>query len=155
MRSNKPLNILLVEDNYDHAELIQRLFQSYLVPNILQHVVDGEQAIAYLNREGKYADGSLYPYPDLILLDLKLPKQDGFQVLKYIKDSVQHRHIVVVVLTSSNDPQDVLRAYQIHVNSYLVKPFRLDEFQDTLRYLGFYWLKHNVFAKPPTNCVEK
>lgn len=143
----EPIHVLLVEDNPDHAELLRRLFQSYLVKNTFNCVEDGEQALAYLNRVGKYADETRYPYPDLVLLDLRLPKVDGFQVLETIKSSPQHRHVVVVVLTSSCDERDVQRAYQAYANSYLVKPFHPDEMMDILRYVGLYWLKWNVYAK--------
>ena len=151
MKSQEPINILLVEDNPDHAELLRRLFQSYLVKNVFCHVEDGEQAIAYLNREGKYADAQRYPYPHLILLDLRLPRVDGFQVLEHIKTSPRHRHLVVVILTSSRDERDIRRAYQAYANSYLVKPFNPSEMMDVLRYLGLYWLKWNVYAAPSSN----
>jgi len=151
LKSQEPINILLVEDNPDHAELLRRLFQSYLVKNVFCHVEDGEQAIAYLNREGKYADAQRYPYPHLILLDLRLPRVDGFQVLEHIKTSPRHRHLVVVILTSSRDERDIRRAYQAYANSYLVKPFNPSEMMDVLRYLGLYWLKWNVYAAPSSN----
>lgn len=144
---HEPIHILLVEDNPDHAELLRRLFQSYLVKNTFNHVENGEQALAYLNHQGEYADEARYPYPDLILLDLRLPKVDGFQVLEHIKSSPKHRHLVVVILTSSRDEQDVQRAYQAYANSYLVKPLHPDEMMDVLRYLGLYWLKWNVYAR--------
>ncbi len=147
MERQKPIHVLLVEDNPDHAELLRRLFRSYLVSNVFCQVEDGEQALAYLNREGKYADDDRYPYPDLILLDLRLPKVDGFQVLEQVKSSPKHRHLVVVILTSSRNEQDVQRAYQLYANSYLVKPYRMEEFTDILRYVGLYWLKWNVYAK--------
>lgn len=147
MSHQEPVHILLVEDNPDHAELLRRLFQSYLVKNTFHHVEDGEQALFYLNRTGKYADETQYPYPDLVLLDLRLPKVDGFQVLEQIKSSPQHRHLVVVILTSSQDERDVQRAYQAYANSYLVKPFHPDDLMDVLRYVGLYWLKWNVYAK--------
>jgi len=149
MRPQTPIHILLIEDNPDHAELLNRLFQSYLVKTTFNHVEDGEQALAYLNREGIYVDAKRYPYPDLILLDLQLPKVDGFQVLEQIKSSPKHRHLVVVILTSSSDELDIQRAYQTYANSYLVKPFDPRDMMDILRYLGFYWLKWNVYAKPP------
>jgi CheY-like chemotaxis protein len=151
LKSQEPINILLVEDNPDHAELLRRLFQSYLVKNVFCHVEDGEQAIAYLYREGKYADAQRYPYPHLILLDLRLPRVDGFQVLEHIKTSPLHRHLVVVILTSSRDERDIRRAYQAYANSYLVKPFNPSEMMDVLRYLGLYWLKWNVYAAPSSN----
>jgi len=151
LRSQEPIKILLVEDNPDHAELLRRLFESYLVKNIFCHVEDGEQAIAYLNREGKYADDLRYPYPNIILLDLRLPKVDGFQVLEHIKTSSRHRHLVVVILTSSREERDIQRAYQAYANSYLVKPINPNEMMDVLRYLGLYWLKWNVYASPVPN----
>ncbi|MFN3307710.1 MAG: response regulator [Anaerolineales bacterium] len=147
MKSQEPIRILLVEDNPDHAELLRRLFQSYLVRNVFCQVEDGEQALAYLNRKGEYADEARYPYPDLLLLDLRLPKVDGFQVLEQVKSSPKHRHLVVVILTSSRDEQDVQRAYQLYANSYLVKPYRMEELMDILRYVGLYWLKWNVYAR--------
>lgn len=147
MSYHEPIHILLVEDNPDHAELLRRLFASYLVKNVFCHVEDGEQALAYLNREENYADEARYPYPDLILLDLRLPKVDGFEVLEQIKSSPKHRHIVVVILTSSQEDQDIQRAYQAYANSYLVKPFHPNEFMDVLRYVGLYWLRWNMYAR--------
>ena len=137
------LVILLIEDNPAHAELIRRNFETHRIANRLYHVTDGEMALEYLFRRGAYADPERSPRPHLILLDLRLPKIDGLEVLKVIKTSQELRPIPVVILTTSEAEQDVLRAYQQHANSYLVKPVDFHQFTELMEELGFYWLAWN------------
>lgn len=137
--------ILLIEDNPAHAELITRNFDAHRIANRLYHVADGEAALNYLFRSGAYADPARSPRPHLILLDLRLPKVDGLEVLKAIKAAPELRAIPVVVLTTSGGEQDVMRAYQQHVNSYLVKPVDFDQFTQLMEGLGFYWLAWNYY----------
>lgn len=141
--TGEPLIILLVEDNLDHAELVTRNLEEGLVTNRLIHVEDGEAALDYLNRRGKYDDPLLYPMPHLILLDLRLPKVDGLDVLKAIKQDPHLRTIAVVILTTSSAERDVARAYEHYANSYLTKPVDFAQFGQMLKDLGFYWLAWN------------
>ncbi len=140
---NKPLTILFVEDNPDHAELVMRSLEDHQVANRIFHVADGEAALDYLFRRGAYADPVNSPRPHVILLDLRLPKVDGLQVLEEMKRSDGLERIPVVVLTTSHADQDVGRAYEHHVNSYLVKPLDFERFSKMIEDLGFYWLRWN------------
>lgn len=139
-----PLVILLVEDNEDHAEVVRRSFRSHQVANDIRHVIDGRAALDYLLRRGEYHDPQKSPRPHVILLDLRLPKVDGLEVLKEIKENPKLRRIPVVVLTSSQGETDVAMAYDHHANSYLVKPLDFKKFTELMRDLGFYWLGYNV-----------
>ncbi len=139
----QPLNILLVEDNVDHTELIKRSLEGHRIPNRLYHVPDGEKALDYLNRRGKYSDPEKSPMPHLVLLDLRLPRMDGLEVLKEMKSSETLKRIPVVVLTSSSAEMDIAQAYRNHANSYVVKPVDFAKFDELLDDLGFYWLAWN------------
>jgi CheY-like chemotaxis protein len=141
--SGHPIVILLVEDNLAHAELVKRNFEVHQVANRLYHVTDGEAALDYLFRRGRYADPEQSPRPHLILLDLRLPRIDGLEVLKTIKASQDLRPIPIVILTTSGSEQDVVRAYQYYANSYLVKPVEFAQFTALMEELGFYWLVQN------------
>jgi len=137
------VQILLVEDDPDHAELIIRGLQDNGVANRIHHVSDGETALDYLFQRGEYADAETSPRPHLVLLDLRLPKIDGLEVLREIKADEGLRRIPVVVLTSSAAESDIAGASDNYVNSYLVKPVEFDEFRRMMRDLGFYWLVWN------------
>lgn len=142
----KSAEVLLVEDDETHATLIMRCFGRLDVNNI-HWVSDGEEAMDYLLQRGKHEDRSKSPRPDLILLDLRLPKRDGHEVLKDIKNSDDLRTIPVVILTTSKNEYDVKKAYLNHANSYLVKPLGFDKFQQMTEDLGFYWLQWNQSCK--------
>lgn len=142
MKGN-PAVILLVEDDEAHAMLTMRALENAKLANEIHWVVDGEDAMNYLFHRGKYADNGKSPRPDLILLDLRLPKLDGHEVLKEIKKSDDLKHIPVVVLTTSESEGDMIQAYSNYVNSYLVKPIDFGEFSEMVRELGFYWLMWN------------
>jgi CheY-like chemotaxis protein len=139
----EPLQILLVEDDDDHAEVVSRALAGHLVVNRIHRVADGEAALDYVFRRGSYADPELTPTPGVILLDLRLPRVDGLEVLETIKNSVATRHIPVVVLTSSEAERDMVSAYQHYANSYLVKPVDFSKFTGMMQALGFYWLAWN------------
>ncbi|MFQ3682028.1 response regulator [Roseiflexus sp.] len=140
------LKVLLVEDNDDHAELIRRTLGEEQRAAHIIHVSDGESALDYLHRRGAWIEPDQSPRPHLILLDLRLPRIDGHDVLKSIKQSADLRRIPVVILTTSSAERDVIRAYDAHANSYLVKPFGFEEFRDLMRDVGVYWLTHNTVA---------
>lgn len=139
----QPLTILFVEDNPDHAELVMRSLEDHQVANRIHHVADGEAALDYLFRRGDFSDPDTSPRPHMILLDLRLPKVDGLQVLAEMKSTRGLERIPVVVLTTSHADQDVGRAYEHHVNSYLVKPLDFERFSKMIDDLGFYWLRWN------------
>lgn len=143
--NGQPLTILHVEDNSDHAQLIARSLRKNRVANEIHHVVDGEEALDYLFLRGKYTNREVAPRPEIILLDLRLPKVDGLEVLRTIKTTDALSTIPVVILTSSEAEKDVARAYEYHANSYLVKPVGFERFSDLMQQLGFYWLAWNRY----------
>ena len=137
------VNILLVEDNPDHAELVIRSFENHEIPNTIHQAHNGEEALDYLFHRGQYSDPLTAPRPNVILLDLRLPRISGLEVLKEIKHDEDLRKIPVVILTTSEAEQDIARAYEYHANSYLVKPVNFDKFSNLMEELGFYWLAWN------------
>ncbi|HXF86641.1 MAG TPA: response regulator [Anaerolineales bacterium] len=140
----EPLLVMLVEDNVDHAELIMRTLEEHRIANKVQHFLDGQSALDYLFRRGEYADPEKSPRPHVILLDLRLPRVDGIDVLRAIKESDEIKSLPVVILTTSEAEKDVARAYYNHANSYLVKPVGFEEFKQLMDDLGFYWLGWNT-----------
>lgn len=132
--------ILLAEDDRNDVMLIQRAFSKSRILNPLVCVENGEQVLAYLKGEGEYADRSRYPLPLMLLLDLKLPRLSGHEVLQWLRDQPTLKRLPVIVLTSSREPADINRAYEMGANSYLVKPVVFEEFTTLLRQLQLYWL---------------
>lgn len=140
----KVSTILLVEDDLNDLLLAERAFRKANLANAaLQHVADGDAAVSYLAGEGKYADRNLYPLPALILLDLKLPRRSGLEVLSWMRDQPRLNRLPVVMLTSSKEELDITRAYDAGANSYLVKPFGFDALVDIVNALNQYWLRLN------------
>ncbi len=132
-----PAEILLVEDNPGDARLTREAFKDCKLLNALHHVEDGVEAMAFLRREGPYATR---PRPDLILLDLNLPGKDGRAVLAEIKRDEQLKHIPVIILTTLDDEQDVLKAYQLQANCFITKPIALARFIEVVRSIEEFWL---------------
>jgi len=132
-----PINILLVEDNEPDVVLTREAFKEAKISNALYVVEDGVEALAFLRRQGKHADA---PRPDLILLDLNLPRKDGRAVLQEIKSDPALASIPVVILTTSNDEKDVVRAYTSHANCYIVKPIDFLQFLSVVRTIEGFWL---------------
>ncbi len=143
--NGRPFTILLVEDNPAHAELVMRSFEDHQVANNIIHLSDGETALEYLFQRGLYSSERESPRPHVILLDLRLPRVDGLDVLKEIKSSDELRSIPVVILTTSEAERDATRAYEHHANSFVVKPLDFASFTNLIKELGFYWLKWNYF----------
>lgn len=139
---NKFIQILLVEDNPDDVELTIHALKRNNIVNPIMVVRDGQEAVDYLFYKGKYAH-SAHELPNVILLDLKLPKVDGIEVLQKIKGDRKLKLIPVVVLTSSKEESDVIKSYDLGVNSYIRKPVDFDQFVDTVKQIGFYWLLIN------------
>ena len=145
MEESEPLKILFVEDNDDHAELVMRSMEEHRVANHIFRVSDGEEALDFLFERGEYADEEV-ARPHVVLLDLRLPKVDGLEVLERIKQDEKLRKMPVVVLTTSEKESDIAKAYDLNANAYLVKPVDFEKFVDLMRDLGFFWLAWN---KPP------
>lgn len=138
-----PLVLLLVEDNPAHAEMVMRSFEKHRVSNLIKHVEDGQAGLDYLFRQGKYQDEEKYPFPHCVLLDLRLPKVDGLEVLRQIKTDDALKRMPVVILTTSAAEKDVAMAYEYHANSYLVKPMGFDKFESLMSEMGYYWFAWN------------
>jgi chemotaxis family two-component system response regulator Rcp1 len=132
-----PLEVLLVEDSPGDVRLTREAFRDAKVHIKLHVASDGTKAMAFLNREGEYANA---PRPDLILLDLNLPKKDGRQVLEEIKESLVLKSIPVVILTTSSSEADILKSYMLHANCYITKPVGLDGFLKVVRSIDNFWL---------------
>jgi two-component system response regulator len=135
--------ILLVEDNPEDVEITLRAFQKYHLTNKIHVVRDGEEALECLFSTGRYAERSLCSNTRLILLDLKLPKVDGIEVLQRCKSDPRTKNIPVVVLTSSREERDLIDSYNLGVNSYVVKPVDFRQFTEAIRQLGLYWMLMN------------
>lgn len=137
------LTFLLVEDDDNHAHLVMRSLKKARVQNQVFRVCDGAAGLAFLRRQGEYSDK---PHPDVVLLDLKLPKLNGHEVLAAIKSDKTLKTIPVVVMTTSNAESDRAKAYEHHANSYVVKPLDFDRFRDLVKDLCLYW---GVWNEPP------
>ena len=135
--------ILLVEDNADDEVLTLRALNKHKIANRIDVVRDGAEALDYLFAKGAYASRDPLDLPQVILLDLKLPKVDGLEVLRQIRSDARTRMLPVVVLTSSKEEQDMIQAYSIGVNSYVRKPVDFNQFVDAIGQLGLYWLVLN------------
>ncbi len=139
----EPLKLLLVEDNDAHAEMVKRSFEQHKVSNEIYHVDDGQKALDYIFHEGEYTDEEKYPRPHCILLDLRLPKVDGLEVLRRIKGDESTRRTPVVILTTSSADKDIAQSYEYNANSYVVKPMDFTKFELLMKDLGYYWLAWN------------
>jgi CheY-like chemotaxis protein len=137
MERGRPIEILLVEDNPADVRLIREAFKDGKVANVLHTVEDGVEAMAYLRRENTYATATR---PDLILLDLNLPRKDGREVLAEIKADGNLKRIPVVILTSSKAEEDVFKTYNLHANAYVAKPVFLEQFIEAVRSIEHFWL---------------
>ena len=136
--------ILLVEDNPDDVELTQHALRAGKLCNSIHVARDGEEALDFLFCRGPYANRSFDRPVQLVLLDLKLPKVDGLEVLRTLKNDPRTRRIPVIILTSSREEKDLITGYDLGANSYVQKPVDFDEFRDAVRQLGLYWLVVNI-----------
>jgi two-component system, response regulator len=152
MNESSSVEILLVEDNPQDLELAQRALRKANLTNRIQIARDGEEALQYIFCEGPHAARDITSGPQLILLDLKLPKVSGLEVLSRIKADPRVRMIPIVVLTSSKEQSDVVESYRLGVNSYIVKPVDFESFAKAVQELGFYWLLLN---QPLPNSVNR
>jgi CheY-like chemotaxis protein len=140
----KPVEILLVEDNEGDVGLVEEVFEESKMRNKLHVAEDGEEAIQFLQKKGKFKD---VPRPDIILLDLNLPKKDGREVLADIKSDDDFKRIPVVILTTSHAEEDIIKMYDLHANSYITKPVDFDQFIKVIRTIEDFWLE--VVKLPP------
>ena len=136
----KEVTILIVEDEPGHRLLIRKNLENHGVKNAVAEVEDGQEALDYVYGEGKYSDRETYPAPDLILLDVKMPKVDGFEVLQRLKSDPNTKHIPVVMLTSSSRDEEIARGYEYGANAYITKPVDFAEFSEKLRNIRIFWV---------------
>jgi two-component system, chemotaxis family, response regulator Rcp1 len=144
MPNMEPIEILLVEDNPGDARLAFEALKESKIHNNLNHVVDGVEAMRFLRREGEYADAA---QPDLILLDLNMPRKDGREVLAEVKADPEFKLIPVVVLTTSAAERDLVKSYDLHANAYVVKPIDLNQFIDVVQAIEIFWF--SIVKLPP------
>lgn len=144
--SNNEIEILLVEDNVHDAELTIRSLKKINLANNLVHVQDGEEALDFIFGKGRFAGRNTQQRPKVVLLDIKMPKVDGIEVLRQIKANPLTKSIPVVVMTSSREEQDIITSYELGVNSYVVKPVNFETFAKAVADLGLYWL---IINQPP------
>jgi two-component system, response regulator len=138
-----PIDILLVEDNPDDVDLTLYALKRNNLANSVHIVRDGEEALDFLFCRGRYTERQFNDPPKVVLLDLKLPKVDGLEVLRTVKSDKRTKAVPVVVMTSSKEQRDMVEGYHLGVNSYIQKPVDFDEFRDLIKQLGFYWLVVN------------
>ncbi|SRR5579862_7628989 len=141
----KSEHILLAKDNEDYALLLQRAIETANIDANLQIVRDGQEAIDYLTGAEPYADRTRHPFPKLVLLDLKMPRMDGFEVLSAVRQRLGFTRLPVIVLTNSDNPADIKRAYELGATSYFQKPDSLEGLDEMIHVLHAYWLKFNHF----------
>jgi CheY-like chemotaxis protein len=132
-------SVLLVEDDLNDIFLVKRAFKMACIQNPLQVATDGEEAINYLRGDGKYADREAYPLPKLIVMDIKMPRRTGFEVLEWVKSDGLLRRIPIVIVSSSEDPEDINRAYELGANAYMIKPVDYREVEHLFNSITHYW----------------
>jgi CheY-like chemotaxis protein len=140
-------HILLAKDNEDYALLFQHALKTARIEANLQIVRDGKEAVDYLTGAEPYADRTKHPFPKLVLLDLKMPRMDGFEVLSVVRQRLGFTRLPVIVLTHSDNPEDIKRAYELGATSYFRKPATLEGLDEMIHVLHAYWLKFNHFPE--------
>lgn len=147
IRSNVPVRIVVADDDADDRMMIKDAFDESKLGNPVDFVEDGIQLMEYLKREGKYASLAGQPYPGFILLDLNMPRKDGRTVLKEIKESTELHRIPIIILTTSKAEEDIIKTYNLGVNSFICKPVSFDKLVDIVKTVGHYWIE--IVALPP------
>jgi two-component system response regulator len=141
--SNQVVDILLVEDRTEDAELAMMALKKYNLVNTIEWVKDGEEALEFIFAEGRYSSRNILDKPKIILLDLKMPKIDGLEVLKKVRGDDRVKFIPIVILTTSKEEQDVLNAYDLNVNAYMLKPIEFNGFVEAIKTVGLFWVLLN------------
>ena len=148
---NTAYTILLVEDDENDAMLVRMAFEKNNIPNPIQWVRDGQEAVAYLNGDGVYADRAQYPFPEVLLLDLKMPRMTGLELLAWIQEHPDFKIIPTIIMTSSKQELDIEKAYRLGANTYMTKPISFDELASMVKLTHDYWAM-SVKPKPkPSN----
>jgi len=150
--------ILLVEDRDDDVYLVRRALSQAGVRNPFFVVPNGEEALAYIDGLGKYSNRDEFPLPDIMLLDLKMPRMDGYEVLRVVRSRAEFKALRIIVLTSSEDLQDVNKAYELGANSFLVKPLEFENYAAMMRTLCSFWLHYSrdpIVARPADAALQK
>jgi len=146
--TTQPFTILHVEDDPNDVLLVNRAVQKSNASMVVRSVTDGDQALAYLSGRESFGDRQEYPIPQLVLLDLKMPRKSGLEVLAWIRQQPNLKRMVVVIFTSSKHDQDINHAYDLGANSYLVKPVGFDALQETMKQVNHYWGQLNQMPLP-------
>ncbi len=140
-KGSKPITILMADDDQDDCLLVKEAFSENNFEDEIRFVADGEDLMDYLYRRGKFAEPASAPLPDLILLDLNMPRKDGREALREIKSSRDFRHIPIIVLTTSHEQDDIIRSYRVGANSFITKPSSFEELLTLVEHLGRYWIE--------------
>ncbi len=146
-KSTQPIRIVVADDDADDRLMIKDAFEESKLGNPVDFVEDGVELMEYLNRQGKWTHLTNQPFPGFILLDLNMPRKDGRTALKEIKESVEHHRIPIVILTTSKAEEDIIRTYNLGVNSFICKPVSFDKLVDIVKTVGHYWIE--IVALPP------
>jgi CheY-like chemotaxis protein len=141
IKSAGKISILIADDDADDRELIRAAFEENSTQYYINFVENGEELLHYLNRNGHYADETLHPFPQIILLDLNMPKKDGREALRELKSNNAFKSIPVIILTTSMEEKDILRSYELGVNSFIIKPVTYSDLVEFTRVLGQYWFE--------------
>ncbi|TWX73620.1 response regulator [Colwellia sp. C1TZA3] len=147
MENLKPISALMVEDNIDHAELMMDAFNDFNIKNTIAHVMDGEQAIAYLRNETPYEDKLKFTRPDIIFLDIRMPRQGGIATLKIIKADDDLCGIPVVMISTSKTAPEIKECYRLGASGYITKPLQFDDFSNKMKELNYYWVLTSELPK--------
>lgn len=137
--SKKPIVVLIAEDDKNDILAIKRAWRKHNITNQLHIVREGEECLDYLNRRGKYSEPSTAPWPGVLLLDIKMPRMDGFSVLKHIRENKRLRFLPVTIFSNSNREEDRLRSYELGANAYVVKPEGFMEFSEAVKNINLFW----------------
>ncbi|AOW78328.1 hypothetical protein A3Q34_16680 [Colwellia sp. PAMC 20917] len=140
MDNLKAISALMVEDNIDHAELMMDAFSDFNIKNTIAHVMDGEQAVAYLRNEAPFEDSSQFTRPDIIFLDIRMPRQGGIETLKIIKADPTLCVIPVVMISTSSTAPEIEECYSLGASGYITKPLQFDDFVNKMKELNYYWV---------------
>jgi CheY-like chemotaxis protein len=136
----KPISALMVEDNIDHAELMMDAFNDFNIKNSIAHVMDGEQAIAYLKNQPPFDDPQKYTRPDIVFLDIRMPRQGGIATLKIIKQDENLQHIPVLMISTSNTTPEINECYKLGASGFITKPLKFEDFSQKMKELNYYWV---------------